>query len=318
MLANIQLTNNNDELNNDSVIGSLDVKSLYPSLDMESSIYIVCEKFYQSDICIKNIDYEELGLYLRLNSEPTQLENLTLTDVCPTRKTKFGRPPVITGSGINIHKKERFAAWKEAKQKPDQNQGRIMIREALRIVLSLIMKNHMYTFNNELKLQNSGGPIGLDLTGVLAQVFMAWWDRILLSKLREFNFAPKLYKRYVDDINICVNSSEPGMVFQNGIVRIDESLIEAEELIHKDKRTFELIKKIGDDIHKNIILETDVPSNYEDEKLPILDLKVWLEVITTENENKIKIIHEHYQKSVSSKLLIHKESATPNSVSESS
>ena len=99
------------------------------------------------------------------------------------------------------------------------------------------------------------------------------------------------------------------MVFENGTIRIDESLVETEAVIENDKRTFKLIKKIGDEIHKSIKLETDVPSNYEDGKLPILDLKVWLETKTMENGKKIKIIHEHYQKEVSSKLLIHKESA---------
>ena len=38
------------------------------------------------------------------------------------------------------------------------------------------MKNHLYIFNNELRIQKEGGLIGIDLTGELAQIFMSWWD----------------------------------------------------------------------------------------------------------------------------------------------
>ena len=51
-----------------------------------------------------------------------------------------------------------------------------MLKEALRVVLTVIMKNHVYTFDGQIRKQIRGGPIGLKLTGVLAQIFMIWWD----------------------------------------------------------------------------------------------------------------------------------------------
>ncbi len=39
-----------------------------------------------------------------------------------------------------------------------------MFTEALKIVLSFIMKNHVYTFDKQIKLQSKGG---LERTGVL-------------------------------------------------------------------------------------------------------------------------------------------------------
>ena len=44
---------------------------------------------------------------------------------------------------------------------------------------------------------------------------------------------------------------------------------------------------IGDDIHSSIQLEVDYPSNHRDQKLPILDLKVWLETREKEIENQV-------------------------------
>ena len=60
-----------------------------------------------------------------------------------------------------------------------------MLRESLHVALSVIMKNHVYTFNNEIRKQTKGGPIALKLTGVLAQIFMIWWDQEFAEGLRK-------------------------------------------------------------------------------------------------------------------------------------
>ena len=38
---------------------------------------------------------------------------------------------------------------------------------------------------NETKVITQRGPIGLHLTGTLAQIFMLWWDREFRTKLRD-------------------------------------------------------------------------------------------------------------------------------------
>ena len=63
------------------------------------------------------------------------------------------------------------------------------------------MKNHVYTSDKQIKLQSKGGAIGLELTGVLAQLFMVWWDRQFKVKMDENGLRLRMYKRYVDDIN---------------------------------------------------------------------------------------------------------------------
>ena len=59
-----------------------------------------------------------------------------------------------------------------------------------------------------------GGPIGLKLTGTLAQVFMIWWDDMFRQKLRNIGIDTVLYKRYVDDINMCAFEIETGTKFE--------------------------------------------------------------------------------------------------------
>ena len=51
---------------------------------------------------------------------------------------------------------------------------RKLISTALKIALTFVMKNQVYNFDNELRKQHEGGAIGLELTGLLARIYMVW------------------------------------------------------------------------------------------------------------------------------------------------
>ena len=122
-----------------------------------------------------------------------------------------------------------------------------MFTEAMKVVLSFIMKNHLYTFDGQIKLQSKGGPIGLLLTGILAQLFMVWWDRQFKIKMDENGLRLRMYKRYVDDINVIVNAPRAGLKFVESEDRViqDENIVEQELAIKADKRCMNLVQKIG-------------------------------------------------------------------------
>ena len=94
---------------------------------------------------------------------------------------------------------------------------------------------------------------------------------------------------------------------------MDESFVTEDERVSSDQRTMLLIKRLGDDIHSSIQLEVDYPSNHRDQKLPILDLKVWLETREKEIENQVVnmsvIKYELYSKEMVSKPVINARSA---------
>ena len=52
-------------------------------------------------------------------------------------------------------------------------------------------------------------------------------------------------------------------------------------------------------IDKNIQVTYDYSSNYDDRRLPVLDLKVWIVLC---NDGKYRILHPHYIKEVSSRV----------------
>ena len=288
------------------VVGSTDVKALYPSLDIPFTVSKVCETIDESGVVFEGLWYKEIGLYLSINCTNEELIVLGLRDVCPTRATNRGAQPSIKAMREPKETK-RFEKWNDPAREPTDNEKRAMIMQSIRIILEYIMNNHVYTFANEIKRQKKGGPIGLDITGAIAQVFMIWWDRAFKSKLVAIGIELLMLKRYVDDINTALLPVEPGTRYRNDEIHIEEDQIEHDRELGEDKRTMLLLQSIGNTIHPSIQLEIDFPSNHDDGKMPILDLKMWVE----ERGEGCRVMHEHYQKDVSSKSVVHAQSALP-------
>ena len=117
-----------------------------------------------------------------------------------------------------------------------------------------------------------------------------------------------LLERYIDDINLVTDALEPGTDYVDGkLVKTPEKEVEDMEM-PADIRTMNLIKKIANEVHPMIKFTVDAPSNHDDNKMPVLDLKVWLD-----NANQ-SINYIFYEKPTKSKLVISKTSALPKSM----
>ena len=60
---------------------------------------------------------------------------------------------------------------------PNEIQKRKMLSKAVEIMIIVGMENHVYQFGNEIKKQTKGGPIGLSLTGEVADCYLIGWDK---------------------------------------------------------------------------------------------------------------------------------------------
>ena len=201
----------------------------------------------------------------------------------------------------------RWSCWQRPSKEPDESESKKMILLGLKIAMLFVMKNHMYTFAGKYYKQSKGGPIGLDLTGAIAQLFMIWWDREFKMRVLSLLYDITMMKRYVDDINLALPPVPAGSRYVDGRVVVVEDEVAGDTEIPPDQRTMCLLKAIGDEIHPSIKLEVDYPSKYSDGHMPILDLKVWIERV----EGRCHIRHEHYAKAVSSKAVVFAKSAFP-------
>ena len=183
------------------------------------------------------------------------------------------------------------------------------------IGIRLVMENHIYRFGGELRRQKEGGPIGVELTGALADLFMLYWDRKFLNRLQEIGIEVKGYKRFKDDTNIMLNPVDRNMKYVRGQMKLKtKEEIEDEINCENDEVSMKTVKNVADSIEEMIETEVDFPSNKKnsDKKMAILDIKVWVKPIETENKLvKNQIFYEFYEKPMSSKYVIMKDSAAP-------
>ena len=141
----------------------------------------------------------------------------------------------------------------------------------------------------------------MELTGVVAQVFMTWWDKELQHKLDKINFQLRMHQRYVDDTNVAAKQSEVGARYIGEKVVINDASIAEDEGVPPDERTMRLLQQVASSIHPSIRLTIDYPSKNPDGKVAMLDLKMWI----TEIDGVKRLVHEHYEKDMASKMVVH-------------
>ena len=128
-----------------------------------------------------------------------------------------------------------------------------MISLALTILIKTAMRNHIYSFAQEIRKQSKGGAIGNTLTGALACIWMLYWARIFKKKIKSAtinipDFQFYFLKYYVDDGNMASESLPAGARLINDKVEIIESLIESDLHLPNYVRTADIILQIANSV----------------------------------------------------------------------
>ena len=119
----------------------------------------------------------------------------------------------------------------------------------------------------------------------------------------------EFYKRYVDDGNMLAIPPEEEV--EGGrdmlqVVREGSDRMRGEKRDGNGKKVAAMCRGIADSVCEMLKFEEDAGENYEDGKLPILDLRVWLD----RNEG-CRIMHEFYKKPMATKYTLRKGTAYP-------
>ena len=257
-----------------SKIFSMDIKALYPSLRKQ-----VCKDAMQwiinkTEVSVEDMDWTQVTRYIAVMMSPEDIEKEGLTDVIPGRVKVTRRKLTMHSLSVNSADQD----WLPSAP-PNELQQRKLLGLVMTIAVDVIMSNHTFMLGDDVFLQTDGGPIGLEFAGAIARVVMMWWDHLYLEKVNSEGIYLPLYERYVDDSNQAVYVPDG----------VDE-----EQLMIK-------LKQIADSILPGIITEMDMPKNYPDKKLPILDMKCFVE--------DGFLMYEHYEKPMATKLIISSRSA---------
>ena len=179
-------------------------------------------------------------------------------------------------------------------------------------MVKLCFEGHVYEFGGVWYQQTKGGPIGLRLSGAVAGLVMIVWDDEVCRLVKENKMVMELWKRYVDDGDTFLEVFEKGWRWEeNGMKWALEHKEEDMELNEEDYvRVMREFRKLCNSIWPWIQVKEDVGSKYEDGKLPILDLKVYVEEKVTEAGVSYWVPRwSFFEKPMKSKFVIMRESA---------
>ena len=298
--------NRNFTMKGQFVLGSMDVKALYPSIQWGSGAVEVGKGINESKTSFENVNFRELCQYLAVTYSRDELVKAELDNYIPTKKSG-----TLLKLAAREGDQESLFNWADVKE-PDEKIKQALLGLAVRKGVHTCMSNHYYTFNGQLRRQAKGGSIGSELTGEVARLYMLRWDDKFLSKLKKLRLSPQLYIRYVDDTLVVTETIKPGVRFsrKKGVLTFNQNLVEEDMLMPDDARTFSVLRDIADSIDKDIQWEEDVPSGHANNKLPCLDMELWLE--------KDKVLFQFYSKPMASKQLINARSALSSQSKRSS
>ena len=312
MICEIENVNEKLEDKESIVIGSLDIVKWYPSMEIKRILEIVKELIIEAEIEVEIVDYERLSIYIAANLDKNEIENEKLEQVIHRRKE--GKRAGLTNKHILVTEGEN-SQWEEPKRKPNKFERKKMLAVAICIGVKLVMENHIYQFGGELRKQRKGGPIGVELTGALADLVMLHWDRKFLETLEKVNISVKGYKRFKDDTNIMLRPVDRTLKYEGGkLIKKTEKEINSENKLENDEISMEVVKSVADSLEEMIKTEIDFPSKpkNKEKKMPILDIQVWVKEVVKENGVKSKqIYYEFYEKPMASKFVMMQRSAAP-------
>ena len=191
---------------------------------------------------------------------------------------------------------------------PTEQEKRNMLVKCIEIMIMSSLENHVYKFGDQIRKQSKGGPIGLALTGEIAECYMINWDKEFLERLKSVDMNPAIYERFKDDITVVVESLEAGTRWKDGALIVDLEKKNDDEGRTDEEITMEVFKDIAESIDDMISFTVDYPGNHKNGMMPVLDVQA---AINKNEDNKIEF--EFYEKPTKNQRVILFESAIPSS-----
>ena len=232
-----------------------------------------------------------------------------LDEIVPRRKHEAAKNVLMSTEEITKRSDHTVSKFHLACRDPTREEVSRMLGMALEEAVKVAMRNHVYTFNGEVRRQSEGCAIGNKLTGAMAKVYMSRWTRQLRCNLAQAtedidDFELYVLKYYVDDNNLVMEAIPPGYSLIEGRLRLMEDRVENDRAIPADERTAKVVKQLANDICRFIQMEVDYPSRHQSGWMPILDFQVQIA------EDK-SVDFKFYQKPMAPPTTILNRSAMP-------
>ena len=258
-----------------------------------------------SEAKYENFNYDLALRYLVVAAGRSHVEEIGLGRVAP--RWLGSRPDLITVGGESITENEK---WSKTVPLTDL-QKRSVVSRVVELAVIVCMNSHVYSFGQDLFVQQSGGPIGMRFTAALASIVMKMWDLWWEKLMEREGLWWDLYVRYVDDCRLFLPSISKGW-FWNGTKFSFSREREEEDIaigLSDEQRTTKIISEAMCSLVEFLKFTGEDSSMFDDNTLPTLDTALWV------SEGQVK--YKFYEKPTCSNQVVHRDTALPRSSIES-
>ena len=263
------------------IIGGADVVGLYPACTAKHSGLVAKKVILKSSMKFEGVNYREAARYCAMMYDKFEIRANGIERVVPIRRHKKGSKPGVTGCGPMSKHKNDEELWLFPNMEPTELEKRRLLACCTEIGIRKAFSSHLYKFAGRTFLQLDGGPIGVRLAGAVARVVMGEWDLALSNIMKANKMLIWLICRYVDDVTVLMTALRKGTRWDKKQQRLayckQWEAMDRREGLPDSTRTMMVVKDIMNSIFRNIQVTTEVPENFQDRKLPVLDFKCWVE-----------------------------------------
>ena len=170
------------------------------------------------------------------------------------------------------------------------------------VATETMFKTHLYKFGGKMFQQLLGGPIGLRGTCAIARLVMCVFDRLWKGIMKDNGIGWNLYLRYMDDGRIFLHAIKAGWRWNSGRLEFQESWKEEDAKLEPLEITRRALAGSMEGVISCLKFTTEVGTDYDDNCLPTLDLKLWVE-----KDNKV--LYKFYEKPTVANVAVQSRSA---------
>ena len=294
----------------DTMVGSLDVRALYPSLDQEGSARAVARFVLESNVEISGVDWRAAQIFVASNLTQEQVVAEGISEIVPRRLHKKGKRPRATTDELrmkrsnpaSVPEEEPGQAWGPGGVAPNpvrvvprpvpqpskwaetdtstltSMQRRLLLSMVMLVAVRIIFFHHQYQFAGTTYRQSTGAPIGLRLTSIVARIIMDQWMKVFLSKVDKAGIGVHAALKYVDNVNLVLSMLPLGSRWKNDSVSWCKEWELADKVLGKSQEmsTMECVRDAADSVVPWLSFTLDLPELHVSKTVPMLDLQVWV------------------------------------------
>ena len=286
----------------------LDVVALFPSMSSRKTGEIVRKRLMKSKLSFSGFDWRRGAAYVVINKHLTS--NIgSLWKVLPYRKKVGGTQPGMTSQGMMGKEEEIEKQWAFKSKRISEEQKKEIVARVVEIAIRIVFENFCYDFGGKIYLQMFGGPIGARLTMACARVVMTEWGERYMEVLEKAGVVTTLLKIYVDDVRQCSTLIKEGLRYDAKSEEWkwskeaeEEDEQKSKEGESKDARMARILQPAMNGINGDLVFTTELAEDFDDNRLPTLDFKMWL-------EDDMEVNHTFYEKPMKTQMMIPRRSA---------